>query len=244
MGSNPARAEYIIRRIRRRAENLGFGSNVMGHEAHHLAELFLELESEREQTQPTPEDEHTNEERAHALLHRAAEEIPEEIAREAREHAEECSRLLAAHDDPMLMIRLPDAPDRNVEEEQRDARALAGVYASLAVLDELKAQRPQDTYEEAKPLPTLPFDGAVLDRPGYAQTVAKLDDLIRAVREEPHLVIDAGWLAQTVDHCTCGTGGSAQGHEPGCGAVPLIHISKHLAEIRDYVIRSDHPIPE
>lgn len=40
-------------------------------------------------------------------------------------------------------------------------------------------------------------------------------------------VVINGWLAELVSGCTCGAGGT-YGHEPGCGAEPLVQVTALL----------------
>lgn len=73
---------------------------------------------------------------------------------------------------------------------------------------------------------------------------------------ERDLAIVNGWLVQRVDICTCGTGGTGYGHEPGCGFEPLITIDNierltqqlkdvadYLDQISDQCLAPPYPVP-
>ena len=45
-----------------------------------------------------------------------------------------------------------------------------------------------------------------------------------------HLIVN-GWLCESSDRCTCGSGGTGYpGHEPGCGVTNLVEVDKLLNE--------------
>lgn len=53
--------------------------------------------------------------------------------------------------------------------------------------------------------------------------------------------IDGHWLVEHHTHCTCGAGGP-EGHEPGCGLVPLVDLRglRGWASLVEDILR-DHP---
>lgn len=58
-------------------------------------------------------------------------------------------------------------------------------------------------------------------------------------------VVINGWLCETSDRCTCGTGGSASGypgHEHGCGVTNIIKVEDLLVERAVILEKGRHQI--